>query len=112
MMTDAEVAAQRERANAFIASLRRSVTVALLNPIGGDHRRRALENISATLDAMPYVTMCNLANLNEATRGAVTSMIEVRLLAAGGGPSLDFKSAADFLAVFAPLIKAGQRRLR
>ena len=56
--------------------------------------------IADTLDAVPYVTMCNLANLNAALRGGVLDLIEVRLLAVGGGPTLDYADAAAFLAGF------------
>ena len=42
--------------------------------------------IADTLDAVPYVTMCNLANLNAAMRGGLLDLIEVRLMCVGGGP--------------------------
>lgn len=108
-MTDAQVRAQVERADAFIANLRRSITVRLLHC--GEQQRRVLERIRDSIDAVPYVTYCNLSNMDKASRGEVMSLIEVRLMACGGGPTLDFASAADFLAVFAPLIDAGKRRV-
>jgi hypothetical protein len=48
-----------------------------------DAPRRGLRRIADTLDAVPYVTMCNIANLNAAMRGSVLDLIEVRLLAVG-----------------------------
>jgi hypothetical protein len=39
---------------------------------------------------VPFVTMCNLANLNAAMRGGLLDLIEVGLLAGGAGPTLDF----------------------
>ena len=65
---------------------------------------------SDTLDAVPYVTMCNLANLNAALRGGVLDLIELRLLAVGVGPTLDYADAAEFLAGFEPLIEKVRRR--
>jgi hypothetical protein len=54
--------------------------------------------------------MCNLANLNAAMRGGLLDLIEVHLLAVGGGPTLDFADAAEFLAGFEPLIEKVRRR--
>ena len=48
------------------------------------------------------MTMCNLANLDAAMRGGLLDLIEVGLLAVGGGPTLDFADAAAFLAGFEP----------
>ena len=42
-----------------------------------------LERIAATLDQVPFVTMCNLANLNAAMRCGLPDLIEVGLLAVG-----------------------------
>jgi hypothetical protein len=44
----------------------------------------------SALDALPYVTMCNLANLSAAMGGGLMQIIEVHLLAVGGGPALDY----------------------
>ena len=52
--------------------------------------RRGLQRIADTLNAVPFVTMCNLANLNAAMRGGLLDLIEVGLLAGGAGPTLDF----------------------
>jgi hypothetical protein len=46
------------------------------------------------------VTFCNLAKLDTALRGGLLDLIEVQLLAVGGGPTLDFESATAFLATF------------
>jgi hypothetical protein len=59
---------------------------------------------------VPYLTFCNLANLNTAMRGGLLDVIEVHLLAVGGGPTLDFADATAFLATFHPLIDIALRR--
>ena len=59
-----------------------------------DYQRRGLQRIAATLDAVPFVTMCNLANLDAAMRGGLLDLIEVRLMCVGGGPTLDYADAA------------------
>lgn len=66
-----------------------------------------LQRIASTLDAVPYVTMSNLANINAALRGGLLELIEVRLLAVGAGPTMDFVDAAAFLAGFRPMIERG-----
>jgi len=48
--------------------------------------------------------MCNLANLNAAIRGGLLDLIEVGLLAVGGGSTLDYADATAFLATFQPAI--------
>jgi len=45
-----------------------------------------------------YAFFSNLANINAALRGGLLELIEVRLLAVGAGPTLDFVDAAAFLA--------------
>ena len=72
--------------------------------------QRRIQRIAATLDAVPYVTLCNLANLNTVLRGGWLDLIEVRLLAVGAGPSLDFADAAAFLAEFDVMIEKVRRR--
>jgi hypothetical protein len=59
---------------------------------------------------MPFVTMCNLANLNAAMRGGLLDLIEVELLAVGAGPTLDFAHATAFLAEFETIIEKVRRR--
>src|SRR6476660_7121272 len=107
MMTDAEVAAQIERADRFVAGFREMVAATAVDPASlcADYQRRGLARIAATLDAVPFVTFCNLSNLNAAMRGGLLDLIEVHLLAVGGGPTLDFADAAEFLAGFEPLIE-------
>ena len=75
-----------------------------------DEQRRGLQRIAASMNTVPYVTMCNLANLNAAMRGGLLDLIEVHLLAVGGGPTLDFADAAEFLVGFEPLIEKARRR--
>ncbi len=112
MMTDAQVAAQVERADCFIEQLRDAIVATTVDPASAcaDAQRRGLRRIAKTLDAVPYVTMCNLANLNAALRGGVLYLIELRLLAVGVGPTLDYADAAEFLAGFEPLIEKVRRR--
>ena len=103
-MTDAEVAAQIERTDRFIDDFREMIAATVIDPASpcADDQRRGLQRIAATMDAVPYVTMCNLANLNAAMRGGLLDLIEVHLLAVGGGPTLDYADAAAFLAGFEP----------
>jgi hypothetical protein len=112
MMTDAQVAAQVERADCFIEQLRDAIAATTVDPASAcaDAQRRGLQRIADTLDAVPYVTICNLANLNAALRGGVLDLIELRLLAVGVGPTLDYADAAEFLAGFEPLIEKVRRR--
>ena len=112
-MTDAEVAAQIERADRFIADFREMVAATVVDPRSpcADAHRRGLERIADTLDAVPFVTMCNLANLDAALRGGLLDLIDLRLLAVGAGPTLDYADAAEFLAGFEVLIEKVRRRM-
>jgi hypothetical protein len=112
MMTDAQVAAQVDRADCFIEQLRDAIAATTVDPASAcaDAQRRGLQRIADTLDAVPYVTMCNLANLNAALRGGVLDLIELRLLAVGVGPTLDYADAAEFLAGFERMIEKARRR--
>jgi hypothetical protein len=111
-MTDAEVADQIERADRFIVDFRAMIAATVVDPASpcADYQRRGLRRIADTLDAVPYVTFCNLANLNAAMRGGVLDLIEVRLLAVGAGPTLDYADAASFLAGFETMIEKVRRR--
>ena len=111
-MTDAEVANQIECADRFIADFREMIAATVVDPASAcaDYQRRGLRRIADTLDAVPYVTFCNLANLNAAMRGGVLDLIEVRLLAVGAGPTLDYADAASFLAGFETMIEKVRRR--
>jgi hypothetical protein len=114
-MTDAEVADQIDRADRFIRRLREMIVETVVDPASAcaGYQRRGLRRIADTLDAVPYVTFCNLANLDAALRGGLLDLIEVRLLAVGAGPTLDFADAAAFLAGFKPMIDmALARRLQ
>jgi hypothetical protein len=113
MMTDAEVADQIARADRFITDFREMVAATVVDPRSpcADARRCGLQRIAATLDAVPFVTMCNLANLDAALRGGLLDLIDVRLLAVGAGPTLDYADAAEFLAGFEPLIEKARKRL-
>jgi hypothetical protein len=59
---------------------------------------------------VPYVVYANLANLNAAMRGGLLDVIEVHLMAVGGGPTLDFADATAFLAGFQPMIDMARAR--
>ena len=75
-----------------------------------DDHPAGLQRISATLDAVPHVTMSNLANLNVAMRGARLSVLEVQLMCVGAGPTMDYADATAFLAAFQPAIDLVPRR--
>jgi hypothetical protein len=111
-MTDAEVADQIERADCFIEQLLAAITATVIDPASlcADAQRGGLQRIAATLDAVPFVTMCNLANLDKAMRGGLMQIIEVHLLAVGRGPALDSAHATAFLAGFETIIEKVRRR--
>lgn len=111
-MTDDEVRQQVERADCFIEQLRDAITATVVDPASpcADAHCRGLQRIAATLDAVPFVTMCNLANLDKAMRGGLLDLIEVGLLAVGAGPTLDYADAAEFLAAFDVVIEEVRRR--
>jgi hypothetical protein len=112
-MTDAEVADQIERADRFIADFREMIAATVVDPASpcADYKRRGLQRIAATLDAVPFVTMCNLSNLNMAMRGGLLEVIEVHLMCVGAGPTLDFADATAFLTVFQPMIDMARKRM-
>ena len=68
------------------------------------------ERIAATVDAVDYVLYASLANINAVMRGGLMSLIEVRLMCVGGGPTLDFADASAFLAAFEPMIDTALKR--
>jgi hypothetical protein len=111
-MTDAEVRQQTDRADRFIEQLRDAIIATAIDPASlcADAQRRGLQRIADTLDAVPYVTMCNLSNLDTAMRGGLMQIIEVHLLAVGGGPALDYADATAFLAGFEAVIEKVRRR--
>ena len=102
-LTNAQVAAQVERTDRFVADFREMVAATAVDPASDAHRR-GLERIAATVDQVDYVLFCNLANLNAALRGGLFDLIDVHLLAVGGGPTLDFADATAFLARFETVI--------
>jgi hypothetical protein len=112
-MTGAEVADQIERADRFIANFREMIAATVVDPASAcaDYQRRGLRRIADTLDAVPFVTMCNLSNLDAALRGGVLDLIEVQLMCVGGGPTLDYADAAEFLAAFDPMIEKARKRM-
>jgi|SRR6267378_7965702 hypothetical protein len=115
MMTDAEVADQIERADRFIADFREMIAATVVDPIRAcaDYQRRGLQRIADTVGAVPYLTMCNLSNLDAALRGGLLDLIEVQLMCVGAGPTLDFENAEAFLRGFESMIeKVRKRRLQ
>ena len=112
MMTDEEVRQQVERTDAFIAAFRELIAPTVVDPASpcAVACRSGLERIAATVDAVDYVTYANLANINAAMRGGLLEVIEVNLLAVGGGPTLDFADASAFLARLQPLIDMALKR--
>ena len=108
-MTDEEVRQQVERTDAFIAAFRELIASTVVDPASPCEAtcRSGLERIAATVDAVDYVTFCNLANLNAVMRGGFMSVIEVRLMCVGAGPTLDF---ADAKARFQPMIDMALKR--
>ena len=117
-MTDTEISATVARTDAFIERLRDAISeaVAVIDPHSpcADTQRRGLARIAETLDAVPYVTFANLANLDFAlqrrTGTGLMAAVEMRLRAVGTGPSLDHESAAGFFAQFEPLVEMARKR--
>ena len=111
-MTDAEVAAQVVRTDRFIAEFRELIAGTTVDPRSScaGARQRGLQRIAATVDQVDYIVFANLANINAAMRGGLLEVLEVRLLAVGAGPTLDFTDAAAFLAVFQPMIDMARAR--
>jgi hypothetical protein len=111
-MNDAEVADQIERADRFIADFREMIAATVVDPARAcaDEARRGLQRISDTLDAVPFLTWCNLSNLDAALRGGLLDLIEVRLMCVGAGPALDYADATAFLAGFETVIEKVRRR--
>ena len=62
------------------------------------------------MGAVDYITYANLANINTVMRGGLMSLIEVKLMCVGGGPTLDFADASAFLAAFEPMIDMALKR--
>jgi hypothetical protein len=74
--------ATRERTDRFIADFRELIASTAVDPASPCEAacHRGLDRISATVDAVDYVTYANSANLNAAMRGTLLSLIEVRLM--------------------------------
>ena len=89
-MADAEVADQIERADRFVA----------------DFRERDCATIRRTSTGIALDKL-----LDAALRGGVLDLIEVQLMCVGGGLTLDYESAAEFLAAFDPMIETARKRL-
>ena len=111
-MTDAEVRQQVERTDRFIAEFRTMVASTAVDPASScaAEARSGLERIAATVDGVDYILYANLANIDTAMRGELMSLIEVKLMCVGAGPTLDFADAAAFLAEFNKLIDVVRKR--
>ena len=111
-MTDEEARQQVKRTDAFITEFRALIAATIVDPSSScaDYKRRGLGRIAATVDAVDYVLYANLANINTVMRGGLMSLIEVKLMCAGGGPTLDFADASAFLAAFEPMIDMALKR--
>jgi hypothetical protein len=115
-MTDAEVREQIERADRFIENLRDAIAEVIADQVNTtDQHDQCLQRIAATVDQVPFVTMCNLSNLDAAWRNrmgmTIMSVIEVYLMGAGCGPTLDYADATAFLAEFEAMIETARRRM-
>ena len=99
-MIDEEVRQQVERTDLFIADFRELITTIALDPNRSiePSALSGLRRIADTVDAVDYVTFCNLANVNQAMRGNLLGVLEVKLMCVGQGPALDYADAATFLA--------------
>ena len=91
-MTDEEARQQVELTDRFIAEFRARIASTVVDPASPCEAacRRGLERIAATVDAVDYVTFCNLANVNAAMRGVLIDVLEVQLMCVGQGPTLDY----------------------
>ena len=109
-MTDAEARQQVLRTDAFIAEFRQLIAATVVDPASpcAVEARSGLERIAATVDGVDFYA--NLANINTAMRGGLLSLIEVKLMCVGAGPTLDFADATAFLAEFNKLIDVVRKR--
>ena len=99
-MTDEEARRQVERTARFIADFRELIASTAVDPTSpcAVACRSGLERIADTVDAVDYVTFCNLANVNAAMRGGLLDVLGVQLMCVGQGPTLDYADASAFLA--------------
>jgi len=112
-MTDEEARQQVERTDRFIAAFRELIASTFVDPASPCEVacHRGLERIATTVDVVDYVAFANLANANEAMRGALLDVLEVQLMCVGRGPTLDFEDAAAFLDVLQqPLFNLWKQR--
>jgi hypothetical protein len=100
--SDAELAVYAARTDRFVAELHELIAATRFDPVVRDSvvHRRVLERISASLDAVDYGVLTNLATVNVVTRGLILATVRVKLLCAGAAPELDYADAASFLEEF------------
>ena len=111
-MTDAEVADQIERADRFIANFREMIAATVVDPASpcADYQRRGLRRIA---DDAGRGAVRDDVQSGEPRRGVARRAAGPDRGAAdrvGGGPTLDFADAAEFLAGFEPMIEKVRRR--
>ena len=107
-MTDEEARQQVERTDAFIAAFRELIASTAVDPASPSRLPAiaGLERIAATVDAVDYVTFCNLANVNAVLRGGSLDLLGVQLMCVGQGPTLDYADATAFLDfIYRPLMR-------
>jgi hypothetical protein len=115
-MTDAEIADQVRRADAFVEQLRAMIAETTVDPESpcAEFKRQGLQRIAETLDAVPFVTFANLSTLDLALQRRIgsklMSVIELHLMSVGSGPELDYESATGFLAQFEAMIDAVRKQ--
>lgn len=108
-MTDEEA----RRADRFISAFREMIASTVVDHSSScaNEKRDGLERIAATVDQVNYTYFANLANIDAVLQGALLDLIEVRLMCVGGGPTLDYNDATDFLAAFEPMVSKARKRM-
>jgi hypothetical protein len=96
-MTDEEARQQIERTDAFIAAFRALIASTAVEPVRSNEAacRRGLARLAETVDAVDYITLCKLANLNQAMHGLLLDVIEVQLKFVGKGVCVALRRECD-----------------
>jgi hypothetical protein len=100
--------------DAFITAFRELIASTAVEPVRSNEAacRRGLARLSESVDAVDYVTYCNLSNLNVAMDGLLLVVIKVQLRLIGNGFVLPFAdSATAFLEeMHRPMLKVWKDR--
>ena len=93
----------------FIGEFREMIAAAAVDPANtsANEHRRGLRRIANTGDEVPFVTMCNLANLEAALRGWPARHDQVRLLAVRAGQTWTLPTRRHS-SWFEPMIEAAR----